>query len=150
MTSYLSRLSPVPAFADYSGPYKVGTVDVEIPVSELNSPSPTPDVAANIHTVQFRIFYPAAQDSKGKRISWLPAPQRLHVAAYTQFLGLGPMVASVLSYVSSRPLYEKDNANCDVCGNADSSLVICTTRPFLRSRTPPSRPQTRRTVDGLP
>jgi len=97
MMSYLSRLSLVPAFAEYSGPYKVGTVDVEIPVSELNSPSPTPDVAANIHTIQFRVFYPATKDSPGKWISWLPAPQRLHVAAYTQFLGIGPMTAFALS-----------------------------------------------------
>jgi platelet-activating factor acetylhydrolase len=102
VTSYLSRaslsrLSPVPAFPEYSGPYKVGTVDVEIPVSELVAPSPAPDTAKDIHTIQFRIFYPAPEDAKGKRITWLPAPQRIHVSAYTQFLGIGPMLASVLS-----------------------------------------------------
>lgn len=97
MKSYFSRMSPVPAFPEYTGPYKVGTADVEIPVSKLDSPSPTPDAAANIHTIQFRVFYPATPDSKGPPITWLPAPQRLHVAAYTQFLGLNPMMASVLS-----------------------------------------------------
>jgi platelet-activating factor acetylhydrolase len=99
MASLISRLSPVPAFPDYTGPYKVGTVDVEIPVSEIDSPSPTPAIAKDIHTVQFRVFYPAIPESQGKRITWLPAPQRLHVSAYTQFLGIGPMAASVLSSV---------------------------------------------------
>ncbi|KAK2068216.1 hypothetical protein P8C59_002871 [Phyllachora maydis] len=97
MTSLWSRLSPVPAFPEYTGPYKVGTVDVEIPVSELDAPSPAPDCAASIHTILFRVFYPAVTESDGGPITWLPAPQRLHVSAYTQFLGVGPMAASVLS-----------------------------------------------------
>lgn len=97
VSSYLSRLNPVPSFPDYTGPYKVGTIDVEIAASELDSPSPSPDAAANIHTVLFRIFYPARPESDGKRISWLPAPQRNHVSAYTRFLGLGPMLAEVVS-----------------------------------------------------
>ena len=97
MTSYLSRLSPVPAFPEYTGPYKVGTVDVEIPISELESPSPAPDGSGEIHTVQFRMFYPAVPESKEKRISWLPNPQRQHLVAYTQFLGIGPMLAEFLS-----------------------------------------------------
>lgn len=97
MAPLVSRLSPVPALPQYTGPYKVGTVDVELPVSELASPSPAPDGAADIHTVLFRIFYPAVPESRGKRPSWLPAPQRLHVAAYAQFLGLGPTLASILS-----------------------------------------------------
>ncbi len=48
-------------------------------------------------TIQFRIYYPALPESKGKRITWLPAPQRLHVSGYTQFLGIGPLMGSVLS-----------------------------------------------------
>ncbi|KAK0728364.1 phospholipase A2 [Lasiosphaeria miniovina] len=99
MASLLSRLSPVPTFPDYAGPYKVGTVDIEIPVSELDSPSPKPKGAADIHTVQFRIYYPAVPESNGKPIAWLPAPQRLHVAAYAQFLGIKPVVASLLSFL---------------------------------------------------
>ena len=99
MADYLAQLNPVPAFPEYTGPFKVGTVDVEIPVSDLSAPSPAPDDATDIHTVQFRVFYPAVADSKQSRIPWLPNPQRQHVAAYTQFIGLGSMFAEFLSYV---------------------------------------------------
>lgn len=99
MASYLSRLNPVPAFPEYTGPYKVGSIDIEIPVAELDSPSPTPSHAQGIHTVQYRVFYPATRDSEGKHINWLPAPQRTHVSAYTQFLGVGPILAEVVSFL---------------------------------------------------
>jgi platelet-activating factor acetylhydrolase len=96
-SSYLSQLNPVPSFQEYTGPYKVGTVDVEIPVSELDSPAPAPHNAEHIETVSFRIFYPAQADSQGKRITWLPAPQRSHLQAYIQFLGAGPILAGAAS-----------------------------------------------------
>ncbi|KAK4127756.1 PAF acetylhydrolase [Parathielavia appendiculata] len=99
MAAFVSSLSPIPSFPDYTGPFKVGTVDVEIPVSELVSPSPAPEGAADIQTVLFRVFYPAVPESQGKRVSWLPAPQRLHIAAYTQFLGAGSTLASILSFL---------------------------------------------------
>lgn len=98
MASFATRLNPVPAFPEYTGPYKVGTVDVEVPVSELPS-NPKPEGRADIHTVSFRIFYPAVPESQEKRITWLPAPQRLHVAAYAQFLGIGSTTASLLSFI---------------------------------------------------
>ncbi|OTA67754.1 platelet-activating factor acetylhydrolase [Hypoxylon sp. EC38] len=98
-SSLLSRLNPVPGFADYTGPYKVGTVDVEIPVSELESPAPAPPNAADIETIQFRIFYPAHPDAQGKRITWLPAPQREHLSAYVQFLGVGQLLANAVSFL---------------------------------------------------
>ncbi|KIL91332.1 hypothetical protein FAVG1_04947 [Fusarium avenaceum] len=97
--SYLSRLSPIPAFPEYTGPYKVGTVDVEIPVSELEAPSAAPEDTDKIHTVQYRMFYPAVAESNEKRISWLPNPQRQHLVAYTKFLGIGPMLAEFLSFL---------------------------------------------------
>lgn len=97
MASLLSGLNPLPRFPDYTGPHKVGTVDVEVPVSELVAPSPTPEGAADLHTVLFRIFYPAIPDAEGKPITWLPAPQRLHIAAYAQFLGAGATLSSILS-----------------------------------------------------
>lgn len=99
LASYISQLNPIPTFPEYTGPYKVGTVDVEIPITELEAPSPAPDNAADIPTVQFRIFYPAKPESNGKNISWLPAPQRQHVSAYTQFIGIKPMLADLVSFL---------------------------------------------------
>ena len=99
ISSYLSRINPVPAFPPYTGPYKVGTVDVEIPVSDLQSPVPTPENAHHIKTIQFRIFYPAAEGATGKNIPWLPNPQRAYVVGYTQFFGIGPLVAEILSFL---------------------------------------------------
>ncbi|KAF4511275.1 hypothetical protein G6O67_003087 [Ophiocordyceps sinensis] len=115
MAGFLSRMSPVPAFPEYTGPFKVGTVDVEIPVADLNAPSPAPPAAADIPTVQFRVFYPAVPESDGKRISWLPNPQRHHVSAYTKFAGIGPTLAEFLSffprhlYYTSIPAYKNAN-----------------------------------------
>jgi platelet-activating factor acetylhydrolase len=97
MASYLSRLSPVPAFPDYTGPFKVGTMDFEIPVSDLPSPSPAPANAVDIPTVQFRVFYPAVAGSDEKCITWLPNPQRHHISAYTRFVGIGNTLAELLS-----------------------------------------------------
>lgn len=98
LSSYFSKVNVVPSFPEYTGPHKVGTIDVEIPVTDLDAPSDPPPGAADIYTIQFRVFYPAPADTSGKRITWLPAPQRHHLAAYGQFLGLGPFLSSVVSY----------------------------------------------------
>lgn len=97
MSSYFSRLSPVPAFPSYTGPYSVGSLDVELPVWELESPSPAP--GENISTVQYRVFYPCEPNAKGQPVSWLPQPQREYMSAYTRFLGTGSMLAEFISYV---------------------------------------------------
>lgn len=103
MAYYLSKVNPIPVLPEYTGPYKVGTVDVEIPVANLKAPSDAPPNAADIHTVLFRIFYPAQPESKGKKITWLPAPQRSHVLAYTKFLGFGPVSSEIISYAGCCP-----------------------------------------------
>ncbi|KJZ74494.1 hypothetical protein HIM_06090 [Hirsutella minnesotensis 3608] len=105
MASFLSGMSPIPAFPEYTGPYKVGTVDVEIPVTELNAPSPAPADAADISTVLFRVFYPAVPESKEKRINWLPHPQRHHVSAYSKFMGIGSTLADFISFFPRHLFY---------------------------------------------
>ncbi|KAF3061348.1 putative phospholipase A2 [Daldinia childiae] len=124
-SSLLSRLNPIPGFAEYTGPYKVGTVDVEIPVSELESPAPTPSIAADIETIQFRIFYPAHPDSQGKRITWLPAPQREHLSAYIQFLGIGQLLAEAISFLPRHLHY--------------TSIPVIKNAPVLEPNTPNKR-----------
>ncbi|KAK7749697.1 hypothetical protein SLS53_000276 [Cytospora paraplurivora] len=104
VTQYLNKVNPIPILPDYTGPYKVGTADVEIPISDLHAPSSAPSNAADILTVQFRIYYPAQADSNGKRITWLPAPQRSHISGYTKFLGFGSFTSEMLSFLP-RHLY---------------------------------------------
>ncbi|KAH8590964.1 platelet-activating factor acetylhydrolase [Bisporella sp. PMI_857] len=97
MSSFLSRFSPVPGFPAYTGPHKVGTLDVELPVSSLKSPSFAP--SSDISTVQYRVFYPCEPDVKAKPINWIPAPQRAYVSAYSRFLGAGSYLAEFISYI---------------------------------------------------
>ncbi|KAM0264313.1 hypothetical protein ACHAQJ_000803 [Trichoderma viride] len=99
LSAYFSRLNPVPAFPEYTGPFKVGTIDVEIPVADLPSPTSRPENASEIPTVLFRVFYPAVAESNEKLITWLPAPQRHYVSAYTKFMGVGHTLAELLSFL---------------------------------------------------
>ncbi|RFU25877.1 hypothetical protein B7463_g10461, partial [Scytalidium lignicola] len=96
MVSVFSKLNPLPGFPEYSGPHKVGTIDVEIAVSELESPSPAPD--DSIPTVQYRIFYPCEESAKKKPIYWLPRPQREYVSAYMRFAGANSILAQLISF----------------------------------------------------
>ncbi|KAI0536587.1 phospholipase A2 [Xylaria digitata] len=98
-SSLLSKLNPVPRFPEFTGPYKVGTVDIEIPVCDLESPAPAPENAAEIETIQFRVFYPCDSNATGKRITWLPAPQRDYLSAYIKFLGVGAFLAQAASFL---------------------------------------------------
>lgn len=95
MTAYLSRFSPIPGFPSYTGPHKVGTLDVEFPVSDIEAPSAAP--SESIPTIQYRIFYPCEPDAKGKTISWIPTPQRGYIGAYSRFLGAGTYLAEFIS-----------------------------------------------------
>ena len=95
-SSFLSRLNPVPSFPAYTGPYSVGTQEVEIPISDLQTEYPTP--YPSITTLTFRIFYPC-QPAKPKPVYWLPSPQGEYFRAYARFLSAGPRLASLLSWV---------------------------------------------------
>lgn len=95
MASILSHLSPVPTFPAYTGPYKVGTQDVEIPIPELSSPSLAPD--PSISTVSFRISYPCEPVRHAQPAYWLPSPQTQVFRAYARFMGASPRLAAFLS-----------------------------------------------------
>jgi len=95
MVSWQS-FSPFRHFPSYTGPHAVGICDVEIPVSELDSPAPPPD--NTITTVSFRVFYPCETPTKSQRPArWVPEPQSIYVAAYARFVGASPTLSSVLS-----------------------------------------------------
>lgn len=92
MLSFLSRFNPTPAFPAYSGPYEVGTIEVETPATELQGPSPAPD--PSISTISFRIFYPCQPTTKrSKPVFWLPSPQHEYLGAYFRFLGVNQRLA---------------------------------------------------------
>ncbi|KAI4647467.1 uncharacterized protein J4E79_010325 [Alternaria viburni] len=109
--SWLHRLNPTPGFPPHTGPYKVGSVDVEIPTSDLDSPSADAP-PADLPTVAFRIFYPCNQDSNEKAVRWIPSPQREYISAYARFLGANSAFASVFSlmpqllYYISMPVHQ--------------------------------------------
>ncbi|KAI1125875.1 phospholipase A2 [Nemania abortiva] len=124
-SSILSKLNPVPRFPEFTGPYKVGTVDVEIPVCELESPAPTPDNAVDIETIQFRVFYPCDPNANGKRITWLPAPQRDYLSAYIKFLGVGSFIAEAASFLPRHLHY--------------TTIPVIDNAPILQPTTPNGR-----------
>ena len=92
----LNRLNPTPAFPAHTGPYKVGSADVEIPSSELASQSENAP-PAELPTVAFRVFYPCKQGSNERAVRWLPNPQREYLSAYAKFLGANSVFAKVFS-----------------------------------------------------
>lgn len=95
MSAFFSRFNPVPVFPTFTGPYRVGSLDVEIPVEELPSPAPAPD--PTIPSVSFRIFYPCEVPIKpAKPVYWLPEPQRAYVGAYIRFLGASRRLSSII------------------------------------------------------
>ncbi|KAJ9668393.1 hypothetical protein H2201_001441 [Coniosporium apollinis] len=94
--SFLSHLNPTPGFPSYTGPYQVGSVDVEIPVTDLEAPSPAPD--STIATTAFRVFYPCEPGAHERPVRWIPNPQRGYVSAYARFLGAGSAFSELFSF----------------------------------------------------
>ena len=95
--SFFNRLSPVPQFHPYTGPYQVGSTDIEVPASSLPSLVTKPPNA--VATVAFRLFYPCTPPSNAKQskpIYWLPHPQNQILASTFRFLGVGQTLSHVL------------------------------------------------------
>ena len=101
--SFLHFLSPVPSFNAYTGPYAVGTQEIEVPTSELSSLPPTPE--SSISTINCRVFYPceAGTTTSKKLVYWLPEPQGEYFRAYAQFMQASPWLAGLLRYALESP-----------------------------------------------
>ncbi|KAH8728474.1 platelet-activating factor acetylhydrolase [Phaeosphaeriaceae sp. PMI808] len=109
--TWLNRINPTPAFPAHTGAYKVGSVDVEIATSELESTSTT-SPPSDLPTVAFRVFYPAKLESSEKGVRWIPSPQRDYVSSYAKFLGANSAFAGIFSllpqllYYISMPVHQ--------------------------------------------
>ncbi|KAF2868825.1 platelet-activating factor acetylhydrolase [Massariosphaeria phaeospora] len=97
--TWLERLNPTPTFPAYTGPYKVGSVDAEIPTADLESPSPPSSSCADLTTVAFRVYYPCKPDSQQRGVRWIPSPQREYIGAYARFLGANSAFSQLFSVV---------------------------------------------------
>ena len=96
MASFISSLNPTPSFPAYTGPYHVGTIDVEIPTAELPSPAPAPD--PTLGTISFRLFYPCEVPAKKPHpVYWIPDPQHDVASAYARFLGASSRLAEFMA-----------------------------------------------------
>ncbi|KAH8194751.1 hypothetical protein TruAng_011076 [Truncatella angustata] len=83
------------ALPSYSGPYDVGTVDIEVPAAHPRKFSDvvhreTGDAAFELETVMFSIFYPSEKGVKGKgaKHMWIPESGKLYAEGYARFAGI--------------------------------------------------------------
>ncbi|KAI0174079.1 platelet-activating factor acetylhydrolase, isoform II-domain-containing protein [Pestalotiopsis sp. NC0098] len=79
----------------YSGPYDVGTVDIEVPAVQPRKFSDavhkeTGEPAFQLETVMFSIFYPAERGihSKKPKHTWIPESGKLYAEGYARFAGI--------------------------------------------------------------
>lgn len=69
----LSRTLPM-----YTGPYRVGVCDVEVPIEKqsfghfTHKSMPDADTGLTIDTVLFTLFYPAESEDTNQRVVWFP------------------------------------------------------------------------------
>lgn len=87
----------------YSGPYDVGTVDIEVPAANPRKFSnvvhkETGDPAFELETVMFSVFYPAEKGIKGKRErhTWIPESGKLYAEGYARFAGISNWLTNKL------------------------------------------------------
>lgn len=104
MTGWTSHVSPIPNFPDYTGPYKVGTIDVEIASADLLPRSnASNDVKDQIPTtVSFRCFYPCQTPGQSPRpVHWVPQPQKETLDAfYKKFLKTNAALTTMFRWMT--------------------------------------------------
>jgi platelet-activating factor acetylhydrolase len=76
-----------PILPKYPGPFQVGSLDVELPLSESKK---FDIIETNVETVLVRFFYPADssvnEGEKAAAPSWLPQPSMEYAKGYANFL----------------------------------------------------------------
>jgi len=86
-----------PILPKYPGPFQVGSLDVEIPLSESKK---FDVIETNVETVLVRFFYPAESSVNGGKKaaapSWLPQPSMEYAKGYANFLKQPVLPASLV------------------------------------------------------
>ena len=75
-----------PVLPKYPGPYQVGSIDVEIPLSESRK---FDVIETNVETILVRLFYPTESSvvtRKATSPTWLPQPSMEYAKGYANFL----------------------------------------------------------------
>jgi platelet-activating factor acetylhydrolase len=74
-----------PCLPRYPGPFQVGSIDVEIPLSESKTFDTT---ETSVETILVRLFYPADANELAKPTApaWLPQPSMEYAKGYASFL----------------------------------------------------------------
>ena len=87
-----------PALPKYPGPYQVGTIDIEIPLSESGKFDVT---GTFVETVLVRLFYPAESIGATMKVptypSWLPQQSMEYAKGYANFFKLQPILPASLA-----------------------------------------------------
>lgn len=93
--SFWESIWPFPIFPEFSGPHRVGFLDIEWnpkkysnkEIHEMTSSNQTPNTPQE--TVLVRMFYPAESYLKKERkANWLPDPSYLYAQGYGSFLNI--------------------------------------------------------------
>ncbi|KAH0368126.1 hypothetical protein KCU65_g4128, partial [Aureobasidium melanogenum] len=89
-------LLPVRSLPAYSGPYSVGTMEIEVPVQNprtFTNITRKGNHVLQLKTVLLTIYYPASppQKKRPSRQLWLGRPRISMAKGYGQFAGVGPL-----------------------------------------------------------
>jgi platelet-activating factor acetylhydrolase len=102
------------ALPSYSGPYSVGTMEIELPVREPRTFSQIERenvYALGMDTVLFAVYYPCDTSSFAKtghqpsRATWLPRPRVPTCRGYAKFLNIPHM--PVTAYIAATTMFTK-------------------------------------------
>jgi platelet-activating factor acetylhydrolase len=96
---------------DYTGPFSVGYMELEIPVAEprtFHSTKNKHQHALRLDTVLFSIFYPCELDTdrrKRRKVPWLPKPSVATCRGYAKFLNVPRL--PVTAYFACTSMFTK-------------------------------------------
>ncbi|KAI2617500.1 PAF acetylhydrolase [Hypoxylon sp. NC1633] len=105
----------LPLFAhplpEYSGPYNVGTIDIETPLSnprviDTAQFKDTKEKAFKLETVLFTLYYPAPQNTTSQKPKhrWIPDPVSVTAEGYAKFAHINNVVTNKLFEAALRAL----------------------------------------------